>query len=48
MRNILLGTETLFTAEPENIQAMLAIQFKDFELGEARIGTCALFLVQEL
>lgn len=32
----LLGTESLCTAEPKNIQAMLATQFQDFDLGPNR------------
>ena len=31
-----LGTDALQTIEPENIKAMLATQFKDFELGKIR------------
>lgn len=30
------GRENLFTADPKNIQAMLATQFNDFGLGDAR------------
>ncbi|KAJ5952413.1 Cytochrome P450 E-class CYP52 [Penicillium vulpinum] len=30
------GRENLFTADPKNIQAMLATQFKDFGLGDTR------------
>lgn len=30
------GRENLFTADPRNIQAMLATQFKDFGLGDMR------------
>jgi len=30
------GRENLFTADPENIQAMLATQFKEFGLGDMR------------
>lgn len=30
------GKESLFTADPKNIQAMLATQFKDFGLGDGR------------
>ncbi|CAI7646995.1 unnamed protein product [Penicillium glandicola] len=30
------GRENLFTADPKNIQAMLALQFKDFGLGDTR------------
>lgn len=32
------GTNALLTVEPANIQAMLATQFKDFELGAMRIN----------
>ena len=35
----LIGSEILFTAEPRNIQALLATQFSDFCLGEVRRGT---------
>jgi hypothetical protein len=31
-----LGRDNLFTADPKNIQALLATQFKDFGLGPAR------------
>lgn len=31
-----LGRETINTADPKNIQAVLATQFKDFELGVSR------------
>lgn len=31
-----LGRNNVFTVDPKNIQAVLATQFKDFELGEAR------------
>ncbi|KAJ5505890.1 Cytochrome P450 E-class CYP52 [Penicillium expansum] len=31
-----VGRENLFTADPKNIQAMLATQFKDFGLGDVR------------
>ena len=34
----LLGQEVLFTSDPKNIQAMLAVQFDDFGLGPARRG----------
>lgn len=43
----LFGVETLFTADPENIRAIFAMQFKDFTAGENRrrafgpfIGNC--------
>lgn len=32
----MLGSRMLNTAEPKNIQALLATQFKDFDLGERR------------
>lgn len=38
MRNVIAGEESFFTIEPRNIQAILATQFKDFELGERRNG----------
>jgi len=31
-----LGRNHIFTIDPKNIQAVLATQFKDFELGQAR------------
>jgi hypothetical protein len=31
-----LGRDLYFTVDPKNIQAVLATQFKDFELGEIR------------
>lgn len=31
-----LGRDLMFTTDPKNIQAMLATQFKDFQLGEVR------------
>jgi hypothetical protein len=40
MRNWLI-----FTCDPKNIQAVLATQFKDFELGPVRSGTFAPLLV---
>lgn len=40
MRNWLL-----FTCDPKNIQAVLATQFKDFELGPVRFGTFSPLLV---
>ncbi|KAF2450153.1 cytochrome P450 52A12 [Karstenula rhodostoma CBS 690.94] len=36
-----LGDKVLFTCDPKNIQAMLATQFKDFELGQIRTGSFA-------
>lgn len=33
-----LGAEVLFTADPSNIQALLATQFNDFEIGASRRG----------
>lgn len=35
-KNNVLGTEQIFTAEPKNMQAMLATQFSDFCLGITR------------
>lgn len=37
----ILGDKVLFTCDPRNIQAMLATQFKDFELGQVRRGSFA-------
>lgn len=34
-----LGDRVIFTCDPKNIQAILATQFKDFELGQVRIGS---------
>lgn len=34
----LLGQEIYFTSDPKNIQAMLATQFQDYDLGPARRG----------
>lgn len=34
----LLGTSEIFTMDPRNIQAILATQFEDFEIGPNRIG----------
>ena len=34
----LFGQDILFTSDPKNIQAMLATQFQDFDLGPARRG----------
>jgi len=36
MVQTLLGKDGFFTVEPKNIQAILATQFKDFGLGDAR------------
>lgn len=33
-----LGTRSVVTVEPKNVQAVLATQFDDFELGEGRRG----------
>lgn len=33
---IILGSPSIFTSDPKNIQAVLATQFKDFGLGDAR------------
>jgi cytochrome P450 len=35
-RASVLGTETIFTADEKNIQAILATQFKDFDIGPVR------------
>ena len=35
----LLGRNVIFTADPENIKAVLALQFKDFHLPPTRTGT---------
>lgn len=37
----ILGDKVFFTSDPKNIQAMLATQFKDFELGRIRTGAFA-------
>ncbi|KAJ8114336.1 hypothetical protein OPT61_g3762 [Boeremia exigua] len=37
----ILGDKVFFTSDPKNIQAMLATQFKDFELGQVRRGSFA-------
>lgn len=37
----ILGDTVIFTSDPKNIQAMLATQFKDFELGQVRRGSFA-------
>lgn len=37
-RYSILGSKSAFTAEPKNIQAMLATQFGDFDLGPTRRG----------
>ena len=34
----LMGSETIITNEPENLKALLATQFTDFEIGEQRRG----------
>jgi hypothetical protein len=38
-RESTLGTEAYMTTDPKNIQAILATQFSDFELGETRRRT---------
>ncbi|KAB2576243.1 Cytochrome P450 52A9 [Lasiodiplodia theobromae] len=38
LKNTIAMEESFFTIEPKNIQAILATQFKDFELGERRNG----------
>ena len=35
-RQVQLGRESIVTFDPKNVQAVLATQFKDFELGEPR------------
>jgi hypothetical protein len=37
----ILGDKVIWTCDPRNIQAMLATQFKDFELGQIRTGSFA-------
>jgi hypothetical protein len=37
----IVGNWLYFTCDPKNIQALLATQFKDFELGSIRFGTFA-------
>ncbi len=37
----ILGDRVFFTCDPRNIQALLATQFKDFELGKVRISAFA-------
>lgn len=37
----MLGDRIFFTCDPRNIQAILATQFKDFELGKIRIAAFA-------
>jgi hypothetical protein len=37
----ILGDKVIFTCDPRNIQAMLATQFKDWELGQVRRGSFA-------
>jgi hypothetical protein len=37
----ILGDQVIFTSDPKNIQAMLATQFRDFELGQVRRGSFA-------
>ena len=34
----IMGSDVFFTSEPENIKAMLATQFEDYDLGPARRG----------
>lgn len=34
-----MGSEIVFTCDPQNVQAMLATKFKDFELGPGRRHT---------
>lgn len=44
----LLGARSIFTSDPKNIQAVLAIQFHDFELGPVRRGNFAPLLGRSL
>lgn len=37
-KNYIMFQDVYFTSDPKNIQAMLATQFNDFCLGDARIG----------
>lgn len=37
-KNYIMFQDVYFTSDPKNIQAMLATQFNDFSLGDARIG----------
>ena len=37
-KSYMLGQEVHFTSDPKNIQALLATQFSDFDLGPARRG----------
>ena len=37
----ILGDMAIYTCDPKNIQAILATQFTDFELGQVRRGSCA-------
>lgn len=39
MEMYVLGGRVLWTCDPKNIQAILATQFKEFELGPVRRGT---------
>ncbi|GME37041.1 Cytochrome P450 [Neofusicoccum parvum] len=38
IRHVVLGEQNVFTYEPKNVQTVLATKFKDFELGERRVG----------
>lgn len=35
----MMGVDNVFTVDPKNVQALLATQFKDFELGDSRRRT---------
>lgn len=37
----ILGDKVIFTCDPKNVQAILATQFNDFELGQVRRGSFA-------
>ncbi|GME52339.1 Cytochrome p450 family protein [Neofusicoccum parvum] len=37
-QDVVFGQTNIFTCEPRNVQAVLATQFRDFELGSARNG----------
>lgn len=43
-KNYILGSTVYITCDPKNIQAMLATQFHDFELGPLRRGTMGVTL----
>lgn len=43
-RQTMLGTSIIVTVDPENIKAILATKFKDFELGHIRRGSYSPFI----